>query len=342
MTKPAAGTRRSILLVTTAIISVAGPAFSQSQGGTWERHRQTDSMSDAASESLIHSFHVDGGGRFQTTVSCAGGIINFAFDFYAANKSNDHASSLAWLENETYSATTFGFSTQINRDVRRWVPLRIRVGQFAVVSRNSSSKFTNEAEIVFYDPAEVQNQANRRAQYYASANKQPHGANHENLGQILSDLNGALGDMVTETLPTLLPLTAAGTLDQLVTAHQIKVEIPLADGRTPVVTFSPDDAALHAFLLDCSPNSGTQAGTARPGGTLEGTFADGQGHTIIFANGQAFIIANGAKSPPFTYRVSGNHVLMDDPGGDGQIELTADGGLQVTNGHQVLRFRRVR
>jgi hypothetical protein len=336
MTKPAGGIRRSILVVTAVLTSVAGPAFSQSQGGTWERHRQTDSMSDAASESLTRSFGVGGGGRFQATVSCASGIINFAFDFYAANKSKDHASSLAWLENETYSATTFGFSTQINRDVRRWVPLRVRVGQLAVLSRNSSSKFTNEAEIVFYDPAEVQNQANRRAQYYASANKQPHGANRETPGQILSDLSGVLGDMVTETLPTLLPLTAAGTLDQLVAANQIKVEIPLADGRTPILAFSPDDAALHAFLPGCSPNSSKQAGA------LEGTFADGQGHTIIFANGQAFIIANGAKSPPFAYRVSGNQVLMDDPGGDGQMELTADGGLQVTNGHQVIRFRRVR
>lgn len=300
----------------------------------WKTHREVDGMSDIAKVSALRTYSVDGGGKFEVEVSCEIGIVNFAYAYFGGGNGRP---SLAWQESDTYSGTTFGFSTNLTHNVNRWVPLRVKLDQQSVQSRNSSSKFENQVEIVFYDPAEVK----RQAALHASPSTQNTHSGQQNLAGLMSGLSEAVQAMQFQALPTLLPLVAAGTISDLMRSTSLRIEIPLADGRNPVVTIAPNDASLQAFLQGCSGVS-HGAGQARQSGGIEGRYADGKGASLILQHGRITISEGGQTSPSMPYSVTGSKITITAPNGhNAQLEIKPDGSLVAPDEPGMAPMRRL-
>lgn len=301
----------------------------RAQNDAWQVHRNTDAMSDQVTSSASRTFTFDRSLRVRATASCASGIVNFAFEVFGAG---GDGMDLAWQESDTYSGTTFGFSTQLSRDVHRWVPLRVRVGEGPVLQRNSSSKFSNEAEIVFYDPREVQAAADaqkRNMQAGPGDRRRP-----ASPAEAFNDLGEIFGAMATASLPMLMPMVAAGTFNDLRAVQAFRVELPLADGRAPVVVIAPAAPGLQAFLTGC----GGQAATA----AFEGVF-DGPGMKLIFRNGALVMQRGNEQAPPLPFRRSGNQILVTDTDRvTHAFNITPDGDLLMARGESAMRFARER
>ncbi len=259
-------------------------------------------MADTSTSRLIRTYGLTGGGIMEVTVACANGLVNFAFDYHSAHGN----SALAWQESETYSGTTFGFSTELHRDVKEWVPLRVRLDQQAILERNSSSKYRNEAEIVFYDPAALKRAAANATSTLENSPRSAPGSGSPDLGGFVTAMNQVVGAMALQALPTLMPMMAAGTLADLRAGRELRVEVPLADGRSPVMVVSPQEAVLAPFLSGCDPDGG-------PAVAIAGTFTEPAGRTFAFADGHVSVSFQGRRSPPLPYTVQGRNIDITAP-----------------------------
>jgi hypothetical protein len=126
---------------------------------------------------------------------------------------------------------------------RKWLWLRTRLDQWSADDVVTTSAFNNALSLTFTDAfarlrRDVSEQARRAARDNAGA---------------------AFGVDAAADPAAFMKLTIlragyygfTGTIDTLIHAGAIRAEIPLADGRKPVVTIDTADRALQSFLASC-------------------------------------------------------------------------------------------
>jgi hypothetical protein len=268
---------------------------------------------------------ISGGGRFKISASCDSGIINFAFEYISDRGGK---SALAWQESDTYTRTTFGFSTQIVHNVDRWVNLRIRLGDAPPLARESSSKYENEAEIVFYNPDELLRLVKSHGQTGDENNN-----------------SKAIEPILAAERLVILPSTSGGTIQQFFASEHIRVEIPLADGREPVLEINSTDQSLRSFIGSCRGMEASVPMSFSPGRSVsvEGTYANGRGAVLVLSNGVASFSSHGQKQPSLPYSVNGSTITVIDPNQQPhRLEVQADGSIYSPESPDYPRMTRVK
>lgn len=193
---------------------------------SWELRDVKDAMTDKVIPTAVSDAEFSTGTNVQVAAACNEAGVEFKFNLFQGND----AVLLAWREDT--------------------LQLRVRIDGGNVRVARAKEEYTNEAKIVFYDPAVAERLVNRAL-------------NQRGSNSPLKPL--ADGFVASYALATIKE-NAAGTFVELTGAATVRVELALADGRTNVVDLNPKHDTLNKLLQKCLGNLGHPT---QPAGQLD-------------------------------------------------------------------------
>jgi hypothetical protein len=218
---------------------------------SWEAVDERDKITDKVTRKAVGGGKFEDGISLEASASCDG-VMGFEFSLHTYR--GDAPAPFRW-----------------NNDNKIGLRLRLDTGDARVAT--AQAQYTNEATIVFYDPA-----SSRKA----LGAEQP-GAQGQGLFGLFSGIVG--GSMMFE-----LANIAAGRIDELNSAQTARVELPLADGSANVVDLNPQDAALKSVISKCAADlRKSAAAAAQQASAAPASPAPSPGHYYAPSPGLAFI-----------------------------------------------------
>jgi hypothetical protein len=224
------------LLLGTALVATGCKRDSDTAAAVasaWQEYDITDKM-DARNKSFDAEAKLtaDDGEGFDAKAACTPGFVNFTVTDY------------------TKGAKIEVQQTQNGSDA---FFLRTKLDSADVVSAHSDIEFNNEASIFFYDPdIAFRSIADGIAGNYGRALNTSGGSD---AGNAVAAGAGVFAGMLAGPM---LQLAAAGTIKDLRAANNLRIEVPMSDGRKPMLTIALRDPALQEFFGRCQRHSEKQ------------------------------------------------------------------------------------
>jgi hypothetical protein len=193
---------------------VTGPANNPPPGPgvlSWQLRTETDKITDKTTRKAVSGGVFDDDVSLEAYAACDPIGVEFAFDTFH----DRNAAPFAWRDDA--------------------IGMRLRIDGGDVHTATAKAEYTNEAKIVFYDPAAAEDQI--QGAFHAQGGTNP----------IVGSFYGAMGGVALKELQA----KAAGTLNELANARSIRVELPLATAHAYVVDLNPQDQAVKAIVQSC-------------------------------------------------------------------------------------------
>jgi hypothetical protein len=195
-----------------AATAEAPKAAPGSSGLSWALRDEKDQMTDQSTRKAVSRGGFDDGISLEASALCDPIGVEFSFDTFH----NQDAAPFAWKDNK--------------------LGMRVRIDGGEIRTATANAEYTNEATIIFYDPAATES-------FMQGA--LPHSQERNN------PLLGLFNNVMTGTTLTVLQAAAAGKLKEIANAKSIRVELPLANGSAYVVELNPQDQALRTIVQPC-------------------------------------------------------------------------------------------
>jgi len=219
----------AVLLLGTSLAACKPDAGSDAPTASgWKEYDVTDKMDpNKKGFDAEATLTADDGESFDLKAECAPGFVNFTLDDYAKGAKIELGKA------------------QNGDDA---VFLQTRLDEAEVMNPRSDSQYNNQASIFFYDPdiaprsiADGVGGAYGRVLDTSDPGSNP-------TGNAAAGLAGALTGLLSGPM---LRATGAGTIKDLVAANTLKIEVPMADARKPMLTIALKGPALRDFFGRC-------------------------------------------------------------------------------------------
>lgn len=193
---------------------------------TWESRQTKDKMTDVVTTDVTSDLILPDGTNIEVFAVCKTEALAFSFRTFQGSE----AKPLAWNDKK--------------------LALRVRIDGGDVRIATALEEYTNGGYFWFYDRGTVERLTMRDA---------PEPENGEKGSFVGALLRFGTGFGALE-----LKAMAGGTIDELLRAINVLVEIALPDGSADVIDLNPQDPALKAFVQQCASSlaSGESSGSA--------------------------------------------------------------------------------
>lgn len=179
---------------------------------TWQVVDKTDKMSGEKSFEADANLTSDIGEEFSVSAQCAPAVITFTL--------TDYTKDAAFLSSEAQGVKVHS--------------LRVRLDQGEVRSAVSDATTRNQASVIFYDQAAL-DQATSESK------------------------NSFAGMLASFAVDLTLKNYAAGQISELRGASKLRVEVPFTDSRHAVMDIDLKDPGLQSFFQRCDQTAARQA-----------------------------------------------------------------------------------
>jgi hypothetical protein len=203
---------RSIVAI-PLLFGIAVPGAWAESSLQWGMVHKKDKLSDAVTTLARAYSDIEGGGYFVLEASC------LSLDMPLFGNTTGLAITFDYYNDHTPPSFVW---TTFNGE--KFVGVRSRLGNDDVVATKSETDYVNEAVIAFT----------------STSNREPNGGPAP---------LGVFGGMIQNTMLT--QGLAAGTIGDFFDSERLRVELPLDDGRTPVVEISTTDPVFRTIMSSC-------------------------------------------------------------------------------------------